>query len=327
MVSIDVEQGDILEYDADVLLLKYAQDFHGVDRKVATQLDKSYSELQEKITGVGNHELFLSDGAVESREILFVGVQPLQRFGYTEIREFGRRALEILARTAPRTRHVCLTLHGPNYGLDEIEAFESEIAGLADGIRSGHYPERLRQITIVEKDSRRAEQLKRTLSELFPDGNIESSAKRSSSGADTETSKRLDSVGSASENKPHVFVAMPFSDGKDDVYHYGIQGAVQSSDLLCERVDSTAFTGEILDRIKRRIESSTLVIADLSNANPNVYLEVGYAWGCDVPTVLLTDDTDDLQFDVQGHNCIEYDNIRDLEEKLEEFLQDITRES
>jgi len=34
-----------------------------------------------------------------------------------------------------------------------------------------------------------------------------------------------------------------------------------------------------LDQVKKEIESATLVIADITGSNPNVYLKVGYAWG------------------------------------------------
>ena len=58
--------------------------------------------------------------------------------------------------------------------------------------------------------------------------------------------------------------------------------------------------GHILDRIKLRIETATLVIADLTGANANVYLEVGYAWGKNRPTLLLAKVGDELKFDVRG---------------------------
>jgi hypothetical protein len=66
----------------------------------------------------------------------------------------------------------------------------------------------------------------------------------------------------------------------DDVFHYGIQGAVKSAGLLCERADLTSFVGDAMEWVKQRIRSATFVVADLTTANPNVYLEVGYAWGC-----------------------------------------------
>ena len=112
----------------------------------------------------------------------------------------------------------------------------------------------------------------------------------------------------------------------DDVFHYGIQGAVNSAGLLCERADLSTFTGDVMDWVKRRISSATLVIADLSSANPNVYLEVGYAWGCRVPTVLLARDATDLKFDVKSQRCVLYKSIKSLEDALSRELQGLQRQ-
>ena len=73
--------------------------------------------------------------------------------------------------------------------------------------------------------------------------------------------------------------------------------------------------------VRDRITSATLVIADLSDANPNVYLEVGYAWGRGVPTILLVRDTKQLKFDVSGQRCLVYRNIKNLEEVLRTELE------
>jgi hypothetical protein len=86
---------------------------------------------------------------------------------------------------------------------------------------------------------------------------------------------------------------------------------------LCERADLATFTGDVIAWVKERIDSASLLVADLSTANPNVYLEVGYAWGRGIPTVLVARDTADLGFDVRGQRCLVYNNsIR----KLEDFL-------
>ncbi len=77
-----------------------------------------------------------------------------------------------------------------------------------------------------------------------------------------------------------------------------------------------SFTGEVLEWIKKRIASATLIVADLSTANPNVYLEVGYAWGCGKPTILTVRQTEDLKFDVRGQRCLVYKSIKSLEEML-----------
>ena len=64
-----------------------------------------------------------------------------------------------------------------------------------------------------------------------------------------------------------------------DVWTFGIQQPVRDLGLLCERLDQEAFTGDILSRIRSGIAQALLVIADLTGCNPNVFLEVGYAWG------------------------------------------------
>jgi hypothetical protein len=115
---------------------------------------------------------------------------------------------------------------------------------------------------------------------------------------------------------------MPFAPEMDDTFHYAIQGAINSAGMLCERADLSAFTGDVMDWVRERISTARLLIADLSSANPNVYLEVGYAWGCGIPTVLLCKDvTNDLKFDVKGQRCLNYRSIKHLEELLARELK------
>jgi nucleoside 2-deoxyribosyltransferase len=86
--------------------------------------------------------------------------------------------------------------------------------------------------------------------------------------------------------------------------------------LKCERIDQTAFTGDVIEHVRRRIDDARLVIADLSEARPNVYLEVGYAWGRNKPTILVARQSEKLHFDVQGQKCIFYNKIGQLRELL-----------
>jgi hypothetical protein len=50
------------------------------------------------------------------------------------------------------------------------------------------------------------------------------------------------------------------------------------------------------------------------------YLEVGFAWGRNKPTLVLVRDLADLKFDVKGHRCIIYKKIKDLEDALRKEL-------
>lgn len=106
----------------------------------------------------------------------------------------------------------------------------------------------------------------------------------------------------------HIFVAMPFGDDLEDCYFYGIKVPIQNAGFNCVRVDKTSFTGDILVQIKLDIETASAIIAVLDNANPNVSLEVGYAWGKEIPTILLIKDTSQLAFDLKGQKCIVYNS-------------------
>jgi hypothetical protein len=206
-----------------------------------------------------------------------------------------------------------------HYGLDETEAFESEIAGMVEAITQGLYPSNLKGISIAENYEPRAKRLRVILRKLFPQGVISAEYKDGISERGMPT-VRLSQAGINSEDKPLIFVAMPFDKKMDDIFHYSIRNAVNNAGFLCERVDEVVFTGDILDLIKRRIGKASLVIADLTTANPNVYLEVGYARGLGIPTVLIVQDSEELKFDVKGQKCIIYSGIRELEEKLSKKL-------
>lgn len=109
--------------------------------------------------------------------------------------------------------------------------------------------------------------------------------------------------------------------------HYGIYQAINSVGRLCERVDLTPAGGDVLERIKEQIKSAGFVVAELTGARPNVPLEVGYAWGCGVPTVLLIrkDEIAGITFDLKGQRYIAYVSIHDLERKLSAELAGLVR--
>ena len=318
-IEIVVEHGDALGLDADVLALKHANKLYGADRAAVQALATAGIELIAHLPKPSGFYITSTKGAIAAGKLLFVGVGPLRQFGYKEIRAFGCKVLELLADEVPTAGHIALTIHGPGYGLDEKESFESELAGLLDAISRGNFPTSLKRITVVEGNAGRARRLSNRLNQILP--SVKDKTTRSQSRQQLSVigvPERLRSVGYDSQSKPYVFVAMPFAEEMDDVFHYGIQGAVNSAGFLCERADLSTFTGDVLEWVKKRIESASLVVADLSD---NVYLEVGYAWGCGRPTVLLVKDTAHLKFDVKGQRCIPYKKIKDLENSLRDELE------
>lgn len=298
-VTLEVVCGDILDFAADAVVLKYAGGLHGADRAAAERLALRDSDLNKDLGRAGSHRLITRARGMAADRVLFVSVGSLFEFRYDGIRGFARDALAIL-RTAPgEARHVALTAHGANCGLDELEALAFLVRGLRDACASSDVPRGLERISIVEMRARRAERFQGELAQIV-----------------AELTRREASP----ETRAHVFVAMPFSEDFDDTYYYGIEPPVRDSGCMCERVDTQSFSGDILEQIRTRIETARYVVADLSTANANVYLEVGYAWGRARTTILLCREVNDLKFDVKGQRCIIYKSIRDLETKLRKEL-------
>jgi hypothetical protein len=307
-IEIRVLAADVISHPANVLVLKYAQDLYGADKKVATVAKLDVKNMPK----INRHSWFRAPAGVAADDVLFLGVGPLHEFEYRQIREFARRALIVTAQEAPNAREVALTLHGPGYGLDELEAFESEVAGLLDAVREGRVPETLSRITFVERSARRAELMQWALDRL-----IESTSSSSQGSKRIPDTERLRSVGYDSRAKSHAFVAMPFNGDFEDHYDYAILPSVRGRGLLCERVDQQRFTGDVIEYMKDRISSATVLLAEVSSRNPNVYLEIGFAWGRGIPTVLLcSDNCEDLAFDIRSQRVIKYGRIKDLEAKL-----------
>jgi len=122
--------------------------------------------------------------------------------------------------------------------------------------------------------------------------------------------------------KPFAFVLMPFSAEFDDTYELAIKPACELAGAYAERVDKQIFVGSILERVFNQISKADLIIADMSERNPNVFYEVGYAHALGKTTILLTNQTDDIPFDLKHYPHIVYNNrLADLKRELETQVQ------
>lgn len=166
-IKVAVQHGDALTYEADVLVVKHAQALYGLDEIVHDRLAGTGEDPESLRPSAGSFSIHESNSALSARWVLIIGTVGLSGFGYREIREFSRRALAALAEARPDVSTVAMTLHGANYGLDELEAFQAEVAGLIDGITAGRVPN-LDAITFVEASGRRVCGARWTLS--FPTG-------------------------------------------------------------------------------------------------------------------------------------------------------------
>jgi hypothetical protein len=106
--------------------------------------------------------------------------------------------------------------------------------------------------------------------------------------------------------KPFVFVLMPFSDEFTDIYEVGIKPACKDSGAYCERVDEQTFVESILERIYNQIAKADIIIADMTGRNPNVFYETGYAHALNKRVILLTQNADDIPFDLKHYPHLVY---------------------
>lgn len=121
------------------------------------------------------------------------------------------------------------------------------------------------------------------------------------------------------------FVIMPYRRELHFMYLF-MKDALERefSELECERADKQAMTGLLTDKIARSINAADVVIADCTDANPNVFYELGMAHALNKPTVLLTAETpESVPTDIRGYQFIAYrmDDERSLLADLRTALQ------
>jgi len=106
--------------------------------------------------------------------------------------------------------------------------------------------------------------------------------------------------------KPHVFVLMAFRKKRE--FYRGIKERIEREvGLACLRADDVPAAGhDLLGKIHVLIERAEVVIADISDGNPNVFYEVGYSRALKKPMVLLVEGEQDVPTDVRGLEVIRY---------------------
>lgn len=125
-----------------------------------------------------------------------------------------------------------------------------------------------------------------------------------------------------------AFVLMPFDKKFNDIYKLGIQKTAKTFGISAERVDEQIFHKEnILERIYSQISAADFIIADMTDRNPNVFYETGYAHAKGKMCLLLTSNADDIPFDLKHHRHIIYGrSIENLIQQLERELPAIQAE-
>ena len=104
------------------------------------------------------------------------------------------------------------------------------------------------------------------------------------------------------------FVMMPYAEPHGAYYSKVYEPAIEKAGLTPVRADTDLFgTGKIMDQIWAGINSASVLVAELTSRNPNVYYELGLAHALEKPVVLVSSNEEDVPFDLQHIRVIYYD--------------------
>ncbi len=127
-------------------------------------------------------------------------------------------------------------------------------------------------------------------------------------------------------NDPFCFVAMPFEGRRTEIYEeYVKEPLKQHIGLECRRVDEITASRQIMRDVWEMLTTCSIVIADLSGKNPNVFYELGLAHVLGKPVVLIAETMDDVPFDLRSVRTIIYGNSprswKDLSARVVEYVR------
>ena len=108
------------------------------------------------------------------------------------------------------------------------------------------------------------------------------------------------------DSKRLFFVIMPF-DRKFDIIYRKIKKTAENEGFYCTRADETA-KGIILKDIFNDILNAFVIVADVTEKNPNVFYELGVAHTLGRKTIMISQNKD-IPYNISFEHVLFYNNV------------------
>jgi hypothetical protein len=103
------------------------------------------------------------------------------------------------------------------------------------------------------------------------------------------------------------FVMMPFGSWSDKYYQEIYVPAIKEAGYEPVRADELFTTGSVMEQVWDQISKAKVLLADLTDKNPNVFYELGLAHAARKPVIFSSARVEDVPFDLRHLRVIIYD--------------------
>src|SRR6185503_906521 len=135
------------------------------------------------------------------------------------------------------------------------------------------------------------------------------------------------------EENRDAFVIMPFSSTAacsakqwTEIYENLFKPAVEECGYSCERAKSK--TGSLIKSIIEKLRTSRIVLADITDRNPNVFYELGVRHSLSKRTIILAQGVQHVPSDLRGYWFIDYETtlggVNPFKQEISRLLNEIS---
>lgn len=104
------------------------------------------------------------------------------------------------------------------------------------------------------------------------------------------------------------FVLMPFKEPYTEIYEKLIKPIVEKEGLVCKKADDIFSTQSVIEDIWENINKASLIIAEITDNNPNVMYELGICHSIGKDVMMITQNPKNIPFNFRHLRTYPYQN-------------------